>query len=263
MTDQPTQVLPVEAAPERDGRRRWLRVLLRVGIPVLAVVLLLVVADTVTRSIVEQRVAGEIEKSLPNTVKADVTVHLGGFSVLQQLAAGRFESVELDAPTAKVNGAVLSATVHATGPVDFAKPIHSATGTLDISEDSLNRLVSVPGATGGLTLGDGVIGYDGRIDLLGLPVDYRVSAKPKAAGTTVLLQPDKANISTGTGDVNISRLLQSLTASGPFPVCAAQYLPDGVDVTGIRVKPGRASVTLTARDFVLNDAFLGSKGSCS
>lgn len=265
MSDQPTEALtggPV-AASERK-RRRWLRVLLWTAVPVLILIGLAVAADSIVRSATEQQIAAEIEKNLPGTVKGDVTVHLGGFSALAQLAAGEFESVDLEAPHATVNGAPLSASIHATGvPVDFTKPVRSATGTLSISQDSLNTLVTIPGATGDITLKSGVIGYNGRIDLLGLPIDYTVSATPQAAGTTVLLQPDKASLSTGAGDVNLTRLLQSITARGPFPVCAAQYLPDGVLVRDIQVTPGHAVVVLSASDFVLDEAFLNSKGSCS
>lgn len=267
MSDQPTEVLPDESsaggAPERR-RPRWLKPVLWTAGAIVAVVVLLVVADGVTRAVAEQRVAAEIEKNLPSSVKADVKVHIGGFSVLAQFVEGSFESVDLDAPHATVNGAPLSASIHATGvPADFSKPIQSATGTLSISQESLNKLVTIPGAKGDITLGDGVLGYDGTIDLLGLPVDYTVQATPEAAGDTVLLTPGKATVSAGSGNVNVTRLLQALTSNGPFPVCAAQYLPDGVKVSDITVTPGHATVTLSASDFVMDEKFLHSKGSCS
>jgi hypothetical protein len=209
-------------------------------------------------------VSDEIEKNLPSDVKGEVTTHIGGFSVLQQYLSGTFERVELDAPTVVANGAPLSARLVATGvPADFSKPISEATGTLSISQDSLNKLVQIPGATGDITLGDGTIGYDGSISLLGLPVQYTVTATPEAAGDQVLLKPEKANLKTGAGNVNLDRLLQALTSQGPFPVCAAQYLPEGVQVEDIQVAPGHATVRLTARDFVMDERFLKSKGRCS
>lgn len=267
MSDRPTEVIgdaPAPAAVPPRRRPGWLKPLLWTVGSIVVVLVLLVVADAVTRAVAEQRVAAEIEKNLPSSVQADVQVHIGGFSVLGQFLGGSFESVELDAPHATVNGAPLSASIHATGvPADFSKPVQSATGTLSISQDSLNKLVTIPGAKGDITLGDGVIGYDGTIDLLGLPVDYTVSATAKAAGDTVLLTPGKATVSAGSGNVNITRLIQALTANGPFPVCAAQYLPKGVTVTDITVTPRHATVTLSASDFVMNEEFLHSKGSCS
>jgi pimeloyl-ACP methyl ester carboxylesterase len=77
-----------------------------------------------------------------------VTTHIGGFSVLQQYLSGSFERVELTAPKLVVTGAPLSAKVVATGvPADFSKPIADATGTLSISQESLNKLVKIPGAS--------------------------------------------------------------------------------------------------------------------
>lgn len=267
MSDQPTQVLRDESSPAGRSPRprpRWLKPLLWAAGTVVAVLVVLVVADAVTRTVAEQQVAAEIEKNLPDSVKADVQVHIGGFSVLAQFLEGRFESVELDAPHATVNGAPLSASIRATGvPADFSKPVQSATGTLSISQASLNTLVTIPGAKGDITLGAGTIGYDGTIDLLGLPVGYTVSATAEAAGDTVLLTPGTATVSAGAGNVNVTRLIQALTANGPFPVCAAQYLPDGVKVTDIAVTPGHATVTLSASDFVMDEKFLHSKGSCS
>jgi len=263
MSDNTTQVLPApEPAPRR--RSRWPRLLLWIGIPLVVIVVLLVVADFAARAYAEKRVSDEIEKSLPADIHGEIVTNIGGFSVLQQYLAGSFQHVELTAPNLVVQGAPLSAKLVATGvPTDFSKPIADATGTLSISEDSLNKLVQIPGATGDISLGDGTIGYDGTIKLLGLPVGYTVTATPKAAGKEVLLTADEASLKTGAGNVDLGRLLQSLTSQGPFPVCAAQYLPDGVLVSDIAVRPGHATVTFTASNFVMDEAFLNSKGSCS
>jgi len=259
----PTREYPPAAAPAPRKKRRGLRVLLWILIPVVLIVALFVVADSVLRSYAEGRVASEIEKNFPSDVSGDVTVHIGGLSVIQQYLKGSFDTVQLDAPKLTVNGSPVDASVVASGvPVDSSKPVKSITGTLGVSQASLNKLVQIPGATGDITLGSGVLGYDGRIDLLGLPVGYTVKTKPQAAGSTVLLQPVSASLKTGAGSVDLSRLLNAVTARGPFPICAAQYLPKGVDVSGITIVPGQATVRLTAQDFVLDEATLRSKGSC-
>ncbi|UAJ80822.1 DUF2993 domain-containing protein [Leifsonia sp. ZF2019] len=270
MSDQPTDILPDPATTPagtspRARRPRWTRVLLWTLIPLAVLAVLVVAADVAVRAYAEQRVSSEIEKKLPSNIAGDVQVHIGGVSVIQQYLSGSFERVELDAPKLTVDGTPISASVIATGvPADFSKPIADATGTLSISQASLNKLVTIPGATGDITLGDGVIGYRGSIDLLGLPVGYSVTATPTAHGDTVLLQPGTASLDTGSGsNVNLTRLLQALTDRGPFPVCAAQYLPKGVNVSDIAVTTGHATVTLTASGFVLDEAFLRSKGSCS
>ncbi|MDN4614681.1 DUF2993 domain-containing protein [Leifsonia sp. F6_8S_P_1B] len=251
-------------AAQPRPRRRLRRVLLWTLIPLAVIVVLLIVADVAVRAYAEQRAASEIEKNLPADVKGDVAVHIGGVSVIQQYLTGSFDRVELDAPHLTAKGAPVSANVVASGvPADFSKPVSSATGTFVISQDSLNKLVEIPGATGDITLGDGTVGYDGSIDLLGLPVGYTVTAKPEAAGDQVLLQPVDASLTTGKDNVDLTRLVKAITDRGPFPVCAAQYLPDGVQVSDIAVTKGQATVTFTAKDFTLDEQFLNSKGSCS
>jgi hypothetical protein len=262
---QPTQVLPdpypAPAAPPR--RRRWLRILLWIAIPLVAVVALFFIADGVVRSYAENRVASEIEKNLPANVKGDVSVHIGGASVIQQYLSGSFDRVELDAPALMVQDAPLSATIVATGvPSDFTKPVSAVDGTLSISQSSLNKLVSVPGVTGDLKLGTSTLAYNGTADLLGLPIGYQVTVKPEAAGKTVLLQPVDAKVTTGSGALDLSKLVAAITQRGPIPVCVAQYLPEGVGVNKIDIVPGHATVHLDAKNMVFDEATLRSKGSC-
>jgi hypothetical protein len=262
---QPTQVLPdpYPTPPVPPRRRRWLRILLWIAVPLVVLIVLFFVADGAVRSYAENRVASEIEKNLPANVKGDVSVHVGGVSVIQQYLSGSFDRVELDAPALMVQDAPLSATIVATGvPSDLTKPVSAVDGTLSISQSSLNKLVSVPGVTGDLKLGTSTLAYDGTADLLGLPIGYQVTVKPEAAGKTVLLQPVDAKVTTGAGALDLSKLVAAITQRGPIPVCVAQYLPPGVGVNRIDIVPGHAAVHLDAKDLVFDGATLGSKGSC-
>ncbi|WP_431280050.1 LmeA family phospholipid-binding protein [Leifsonia poae] len=267
--EQPPAGAPEPPHPGGDtvaqprAKRRWLRILLWVLIPIVALVALFFVADGIARAYAQDRVASEIEKGFPDTVSGDVSVSIGGASVIQQYLSGSFDRVELDAPKLMVQGAPISASVVATGvPTDFSKPVANLDGTLGVSQDSLNKLVSIPGITGDLKLGDDVVTYDGTADILGLPIGYQVSVSPEAAGKTVLLQPVDAKVTAGSGAIDLSTLVKALTDRGPIPVCVAQYLPEGVQVNEITVTPGHATVQLSAEDFVLDDKTLQSKGSC-
>ncbi|MFI5060871.1 MAG: DUF2993 domain-containing protein [Actinomycetales bacterium] len=241
-----------------------LRLLVKILVPIVALVALFFIADAIVRAYAEGRVASEIEKSLPSNVSGDVSVHIGGLSVIQQYLSGSFDRVELDAPKLTVQDAPVSASIVATGvPADFSKPVAAIDGTLGVSQASLNKLVSIPAITGDLSLGNGVLHYNGSANLLGLPIGYKLSVKPEAAGKTVLLQPVDAKVTTGSGGaVDLSRLVQALTDRGPLPVCVAQYLPSGVGVNEITVTPSLATVRLNATDLVLNEATLRSKGTC-
>ncbi|MGJ4842954.1 MULTISPECIES: LmeA family phospholipid-binding protein [unclassified Leifsonia] len=264
MTDtQATEVIVETARPPK--RRRTLRLVLWIVIPIVVLVGLFFVADAIVRQVAQQRISAEVEKSLPAEVKGDVSTSIGGVSVLQQYLSGRFEKVVLDAPALSVNGSPIHAKVTATGvPADFSKPVQSIDGALTISQSSLNKLVTVPGVDGDLALGKGTISYDGTASLLGLPIGYQVTVSPEAAGKTVNLLPVDAKVTTGAADtaLDLSTLVKALTNRGPIPVCVAQYLPDGVLVNDIAISKGMATVTLNAQDFVVNEKSLKSKGSC-
>lgn len=264
MTDvQSTEVIVETVRPPR--RRRTLRLVLWIVIPIVVLVGLFFVADAVVRSVAEKTISTKVEQSLPAEVKGDVSTHIGGVSVIQQYLSGRFEKVELDAPKLDVKGSPIDATITAAGvPADFSKPVESIAGSLTISQSSLNKLVTVPGVDGDLALGKGTLSYNGTASLLGLPIGYQVTVAPEAAGKTVNLQPVDAKVTTGagTGALDLSTLVKALTNRGPIPVCVAQYLPDGVLVNDIAITQGTATVTLNAEDFVVNEKSLQSKGSC-
>ncbi|NEN07353.1 DUF2993 domain-containing protein [Diaminobutyricibacter tongyongensis] len=271
MTDatQPTEPLapspPAQPfVPEPRRRRRGLRAMLWIGISIVVLLVLYFVADGVARAYAEGRVKAEIEQNLPDVVTGDVTVHIGGVSVIAQYLSGTFEKVELDAPQLTVQSIPLSASVVANGvPVDLTKPVSALTGTITISQSSVNSLLRLPGATGDVTLGEGTLQYDGSTTVLGLPIGYKVTVEPTADGDSILLRPTKAEVTTGGGNLDLSRLLGTVVGSKPLSVCVAQYLPAGVKVDDVTVNPGAATIHLSAQDLVLSQSTLATKGTCS
>ncbi len=234
-----------------------------IAISIIALVVLYFVADGLVRAYAESRVKAEIEQNFPDFVQGDVTVQIGGTSVIAQYLSGSFEQVTLDAPKLTVEGIPLSASVVAQGvPVDLTKPVSDIAGTITISQSSINSLLRLPGATGDLTLGDGTIKYDGTTKVLGLSIGYTVTVEPTAAGESILLQPTKAEVKAGGGNLDLSKLLGAVV-SKPLSVCVAQYLPAGVEVDDVTVVPGEATIHLTAHDIVLSQDTLATKGSCS
>jgi hypothetical protein len=232
-------------------------------ISLVALVILFFVADGLVRAYAEGQVKAEIEHNFPDFVQGDVSVQIGGTSVIAQYLSGSFEQVTLDAPHLTVEGVPLSASVVASGvPADLTKPVSDIAGTITISQSSINSLLRLPGATGDLTLGDGTLKYDGNTKVLGLPIDYTVTVEPTAAGDSIDLQPTKAEVKAGGGNLDLSKLLGTVV-SKPLSVCVAQYLPAGVQVDDVTVVPGEATIHLTAHDMVLSQETLATKGSCS
>ncbi|MBT2498314.1 DUF2993 domain-containing protein [Agromyces sp. ISL-38] len=263
--DQPTEIF-APATPgttARRPRRRAARAWIAVVVVVVAIGALLVVADVVTRNIAEQLTREQIEAGLPAGVEGDVDVSIGGFSMLAQLLSGTIDHVELSAPKLVVEGAPLDIDVVAEGvPIDLASPVANVDATIEIGQDAVNRLVTVPGIDGGLTFGQGTIGYEGTTDLLGVAVDYSVAAKPTAAGASVLLEPVDVTVGAGGAAIDVSDLIARLVGDDPLDVCVAQYLPEGVEVSSITITPGTAHVELDAQRIMIDRASLEQTGSC-
>jgi hypothetical protein len=101
------------------------------------------------------------------------------------------------------------------------------------------------------------------VQLLGIELSYDVTAKPKIEGDTVVFTPTGAKLSAGSGSFDVGDLLGSeRLASLAFPVCAAQYLPEGSRLTGLALEPGRATVTVEARSLRLSGDALTTLGTC-
>lgn len=247
--------------PRRRNRaaRIWITLLVILGV----LVALVVVADLIVRNVAEQRVAEQLEQNLPDGVEGDVHVRLGGFSVIAQYLAGSMEQVELSAPELTVNGVPIAVHVEAQDvPPALDAPVGRATATIEASEASVNSLIEVPGVQGDVVLGDGAVAYSDTVRLLGLPIEYTVTARPTAGGDTVFLEPTGVEVGAGGGAIDVSGLADRILGDDPIPVCVAEYLPVGVDVQQIAVEPGSATVTLGATGISLDEQSLATRGSC-
>lgn len=265
MTTEPLPVLPDEPSTRRR-RRRWPWVL-AVTFVLLAVVV--VVGDGVARGVAERRFAEEASASLPPGSEP-IAVSIGGFSFLQQLAVGSFERVEIDAPaivTPDAQGAVtVSGSVVAEGvPLDGEAPVQRATGELVLTEQAVQGLVqaNVDGIDGAaVTLGDDVVRLTGGISIFGFDVDVRVTLRPELDGDTIVFAAEGAEITGGgAAGIDLERLVPQITAAR-IPVCVAQVLPEGVELTSVDVTGDGAVIGLAADDLVLTADALSRTGSC-
>ncbi|AWB95048.1 DUF2993 domain-containing protein [Agromyces badenianii] len=264
---QPTEVIPPVADRTASSTRRPLRRAAQIWIVIVAVLLALValavVADVVARNVAEQQVAEAIEANLPDGVEGDVEVTIGGFSAIAQYLTGTMQRVELDAPQLSVDGAPIDVSVVAEGlPVDFESPVQSLRATIAADETSVNQLVAVAGVETGFTLGDGTVGYEGELSMLGLPISYQVTATPTAAGDSVLLEPAGVEVAAGGASIDVSGVIDRLLGGEPLAVCVADRLPEGVQLDSISVTPGTAVVGLDADGLTLDAASLEQTGSC-
>lgn len=254
-----TAAAPTGPTPRGRATRIWITV---VAI-VVALVALVVVADVILRNVAEARFAEEIEANLPDGVEGDVAVTIGGLSVIAQYLSGSMQHVELSAPELIVEGVPIAVDVVGRGvPVDLASPVEHLTATLEADEAAVNHLVDVQGIAGELAFGDGTVGYTDSVRLLGFPIEFTVTARPTAAGDTVLLEPVGVDVAAGGGSIDVSGIVDRLLGDDPLPVCVAERLPAGVEVQQLTVEPTGATVILEASGLRLDEASLATTGTC-
>src|SRR6478736_2525054 len=95
----PTELFEeTDVSEPRRGLSRAARAWLVAGIVAVVLVVLVIVADLLVRSFAQTAIEQGVQQSMPENVSGDVTVSVGGVSVLAQLIAGRAEQVELSAP---------------------------------------------------------------------------------------------------------------------------------------------------------------------
>lgn len=258
------------------ARRRG-RGLLITGVVVVALVGVVVVADAALRSYAQNRVQAEIIERLPANVTGDVTVAIGGFSVIAQYLTGSFDQVELTAPELTIDGATTAVKIRATGvPVDTTEPIGHVDGTIDLGEAALNTLMQASqggdsgdsdgpiraGATE-LKLGAARVTYAGSVSVFGFQLGYQATAAPTTTADSLVLTATGAELSSGAGSLDASGLLKLILGEKPLTICVAQYLPQGVNLTSVDVTPERARITLESSTLTLNEQSLSTLGTCS
>ncbi|WP_104083954.1 DUF2993 domain-containing protein [Cryobacterium sp. Y11] len=248
-------------------KRRGLVPLIILGSLAVLLVVAFFLVDSGLRSFAEDRAEAEISQRMPSSVTGDVTVTVGGTSVIAQFIAGNFEQVELTAPKLTVDGVPASVHVIARDvSTNTAKAIGSLSATLDVDQAALNQLVVASGnapADVVMTLGDETVTYTGTVKLFEFNVGYSATATASAAGDTLNFTPTEATVTSGVGDIDATPLVNLILQQAPIGVCVASYLPAGVELSGVDISPERARVTLESSTLMLTVQSLTTLGSCA
>lgn len=246
-------------APPRSRRR------FRIIVVVMAIIVvagLLVVGDLAIRAYAEDRVASEIESRLPEQVDGDVDVSIGGFSVVAQYLAGRFDEVGLVSDGLTVAGVPVDADVQLRGvPVDTSRPVERAAGEFSLTEDAVASLLAAQGVEGEVTFDGGDLRYSAETVVFGQTLTLAFAATPSIEGGSIVFTPEDASVSAGGVDLNLDQLFPVIAPEG-LTICVAEYLPTAVELGDVTIADGRASVTLTATNLPLTEAALRDTGSC-
>lgn len=249
---------------KKPAGRRVLTALVILIVAAIVVIAGAFLAETVTRGIAEDSVAAAAEASLPSNVEGTVDVDIAGDWVLLQLLSGRMDTVTLTSPNARFDGIpVENVAVTASGvPLDLKSAIDDIAATATLDQPALNELLTLPGNDPELVLTDDAVGYEDSTTFFGIPVGYRVTASLLPDGTDVLLTTQSAEVTTVIGDLDLSGLVEQLVGSEPIRICVAEKLPEGVTISGIDVQNGRATLDLSASDFILSGQALRTTGEC-
>ena len=248
-------------------KRRGLVPLIIVGVLAILLVVAYFLVDSGVRAFAQDRAETEISNRMPASVTGDVTVAIGGTSVIAQFITGSFDQIELTAPNLTVDGVPASVHVIARDvSTNTAKAIGSLNATLDLDQDALNQLVQASGtapADAVMTLGDGTVAYTGTVALFKFNVGYTATATASTTGETLNFTPTEVTVTSGVGDIDATPLVNLILQQAPIGVCVASYLPEGVELSGVDISPERVRVTLESSSLRLTAQSLTTLGSCA
>ena len=257
-----TDATPAQA-PRR--RRRGPIVLLVIVVILGLIVIAFFATDPLLRGYAEKRVVSEVSDKLPDTVVAhDLHADVGGGPVLAQYVSGRFSKVVLTSDDVQIRGTTVAARLVAHGvPVDTSKPVDRLDGRFTISQAALNQVVTIPGAANtDVLLQNGRVQFSPSFSVVGITITPTVTAKVRVEWPRAVVDPTNVKVGTNRTQLDVSTIAKRLLG-GSIPVCIAQYLPEKLRATGVDIRRGEASATVTGRDVVLDAETFSTAGSCS
>ena len=256
------------------GPRKRRRGTIAVIVLVVVVVLLVVgyfVAESFARSYANNYVREKVAAAVGLKSTAPVRVDLGSGSLIFQAITGSIDNATVSVDPLTVQGLTGSATVTATGvPLDANKAVK----TMDV-------VVTVPASTIQTQLEKSLP------SLRKLGATFAVSGKHIVVGVKItvfgLTVPVGASVTPGVRNGAPTFTLSSVTISGQrasasafeklFPgvlgglssgqsICVANFLPKEFTLTGVSVHGTSLSYEFSGDGAKLNDAALGTKGTC-
>jgi hypothetical protein len=263
-SDPPTLPIPIPRAgrPRRRGRRVAIVLLVVLLVLVVLAVVAYFVGERLLRSAAETQIERSVEQSLPDGVTGDAHARIGGGSALLQYLRGSFDDVTITTTSLRVAGAPADAVVRVHGLPVHGGAIDSATARFSVGQAAFADVPALRDAGASAPrLGNGTVSTTLTRSLLGLDLKVAVVLKPSLRGQRVHLAPTAATLLAGPARVPATAIVQQLLPDG-VSVCAASYLPRGIDVTSVTVRPGRAVVGLAAQDVDLNGLDGAKTGSC-
>lgn len=243
---------PGGPGPSRRGRGPLIALI--AGLAVIGLLAGLVGLEFGTRNAIENRIRDEITASLGSPAQ----VELGARPVLLSYFGGDLGSVRITTDGTALEGAtgpapaidITAEGVRSEGEVTF---VDSLTGTAFVSEQAMaaaaQQETTAESMLGGLIQVQDITADPAagtlRVSISGLA---EAVVTPRLAAGNLEMEPTQASI------FGFQLPTQLLGGTLSMMDSALAELPDGVQLTGVRVVPGGMTVDLTGRDVVLESA---------
>lgn len=278
MSDEhPTEPLPdpraqwvlstdAAASPAPRRKRRWVRVVVIVG------VLALIVGgwfagEAIARGIVDRTIREQLVKNLELPADQHIDLEVPGM-ILPQLIVGSLADVKVSSKDVSLHGLTADVSVTAQDVPVRGGDWSGAHARIQLDEEQLKTLLAqvdgFPSAT--VTIDAPDVAADFELQLFALKVPVGVSLTPRAEGGDIVLTPSTLRL--GGAEVSAEALQRQFgalasTVLRDWDVCIADRLPAAVELTGIEVTRDRVVGDFEIDSSILQKDAASQLGTCS
>jgi hypothetical protein len=237
---------------------------------VLAVIVVgVVVLDSVARSYAADQIEHKIRTELGVGADTPLTVDVGGFSVLVQLAAGKLDDVRVSGQNVTLGELTGSIAVHATGlPIDTNEAVEHLTANIRLDADDVKKVIGTFGTVplDSLTIADGALHLKSELQVLGaVRIPVGLDLKPSASDGDIALSPTRVELAGKA--ISADQVKQQFPTLGDAlfqkrTFCIAEALPKQLVLRDARVSGDDVVLSFAASQLRLDADSLAAKGSC-
>lgn len=262
---------PASAAEPGPRKRRGLKVaLIVVGVLLVLLVATFFVADAIAKNLARDYVKERIIAVLGLDRDADISVDLGGGSIILQALTGRVAVVDVEVPEVAFGELAGAATVHAEGvPLDANAPVEQLRIRFTMLEEHIAPLAD--NVTGlelqSLELEAPEIVARTEFDLFGFLLPIGMGLLPGAQDGRITFTP--TTILIDEEEFSAPELAENpifAAIAGPLlqqqQLCVAQELPRALTVADVEVVRDTLVVSITGDGAALGGPDLSTPGTC-
>ncbi len=259
---------PVTAALPRRKRRVWPFVV--VAVVLVALIVGFFIADAAAKAYAQDQIKQKLVAALGLDPATDVSVSVGGGSVLLQALSGKLSAIDVTVPKLAFGDLVGSATLHATEvPLNESAPLKKLAITYRVSEKNVGVLASdLSGMKlDTITLAPPEIVANASFTVFGFGIPVGLGLTPSASKgqlnftpTSILVSGQKFTSTQLLATPGLGSLAKQLLKQQTF--CVAQYLPKALTVTSAQVAGRELVLTISGDGAAIGGSGFTTKGSC-